>query len=877
MTDVDENLTTSDHPHHSLHHRPSDSISASSTGSSIAEPISASISTIPSSPSPSAESSKPTGQPIMIMPDTRMTLPQHVASGQLYSSREDQPQVHQYHQRRDISPPETLILQPMNTGSYQQQQKHQQQYHNDHPNEHDPFQPSTASFYNDHHDSGNSNRPPSRKRAASINTDDANNQPRIQDLSLHTPGSVQTSSSFAGGPTEQQRELICLCTKAPKVPRPRNAFILYRQHHQAQVAAEHPGLANPDISKLIGEQWREQPEDVKSSWKRLAEEEKARHQRQYPDYRYQPRRGGKAGSGKPATSGGNPGEDPGRCQKCGGRYIATPRTPSTPFGAAAPPGFAKSPPMSAMSGMAPGYMVPNPNPRVIETDHLRRGSGASMMSVDSHGRRYTQPYLRDIEEDYAMMSPTASPAHKRPRYNGHNGNFMPASPPMGYMPHPADPRFQQRPSVSGPAGTAAGFGPGLLPRPGMVHQQNGMPRQSIAIPGMQPPPRPSVSFQGAAQTPTRGGPGFDESLRLPPLQTQVPTSPTMASEASGVTASTTKPGTGTMSPAPNGNAAQKQNQQQQHHHHYANQMPSQRLQFLLKLDMLRAISPPLKPPGQGAPPHEIRGPIIAVEGDSPAELKEVTAVVEKALSVSGECAVRIWADSESEKELLIGNKPNDDAAEKAQEEGGEKQNTAALHPIAKYMARMLEWHRTSADLIRYITNQPDPTRNAAGSLTDSPNAMEVDRPAPTATLPPSNTTGAHPSSLPVAVMSTGYSLTVSDRWAAALPLIDTYRAEDHWRWVATLWRGIVGADLTIYVKRCGAEELQAVSCVEFASPGVLILRVPESAAEEAAAADGPSEARTDGQASAVDEKLERRLGFEIMEWVRNGPFGRRSV
>jgi HMG (high mobility group) box len=49
------------------------------------------------------------------------------------------------------------------------------------------------------------------------------------------------------------------------------AFILYRQHYQAQVIAQNPGLANPEISKIIGEQWREQAPEVKNDWKRLAE------------------------------------------------------------------------------------------------------------------------------------------------------------------------------------------------------------------------------------------------------------------------------------------------------------------------------------------------------------------------------------------------------------------------------------------------------------------------------------------------------------------------------------------------------------------------------------------------------------------------------
>ncbi|KAJ4306699.1 slightly ste11-like protein [Collariella sp. IMI 366227] len=126
------------------------------------------------------------------------------------------------------------------------------------------------------------------KRAASINTEEAN-RPKLEGLSLSTPGTASPRPFDAG--------LVCLCTPAPKVPRPRNAFILYRQHHQAQVVQHNPGLANPEISKIIGEQWRDEPEDRKNQWKLLAEEEKQRHQRQYPDYRYQPRRGTKNGVG----------------------------------------------------------------------------------------------------------------------------------------------------------------------------------------------------------------------------------------------------------------------------------------------------------------------------------------------------------------------------------------------------------------------------------------------------------------------------------------------------------------------------------------------------------------------------------------------------
>ncbi|KAI2464303.1 hypothetical protein F4781DRAFT_436556 [Annulohypoxylon bovei var. microspora] len=648
-----------------------------------------------------------------------------------------------------------------------------------------------------------------RKRAYSIDVEEAN-QPRIQDLRLYTPNTATSNAS-------EPRELICLCTKAPKVPRPRNAFILYRQHYQGQVAARHPGLANPEISKLIGEQWREQPEEIKNNWKRLAEEEKIRHQRQYPDYRYQPRRGGKAASSRPLPA---TGEDPGHCPKCGGRYIATPRTPSTPFSAATPD-IARS-----VSNMPP-YVTPNP--RVIETDHLRRGSASSTMSLD-HDRRYTQPHLHNIEEDYSMMSPMAVPVDpKRRRFNGPN-IFVPGSPPMGYV--SADPRFQRQ-SVAGPPMSAAGYGPGPLPRPGVQYHQPGY----VNHPHMQPPPRPSMTYQ-PVQTPNRQSSAFDESLRLPPLQTQIPNSPAIGSEtgsARGAPTAQVAHGTG-LGIVNGANTPTRQPQQQQQ------QVPP-RWSFLLKLEILRSISPPLKPPGPGGPIFETRGPLIAMEGVAPSILKQVASVVEKALSVSGEYAVKTWTDDTQTQPSggETDEKNNHNASENQQL--GEKslsKRAGFVSPLATYVARMLKWHKTSEDLIKYMTTYPSPVSGADTEM------GEGDKPVEDMSSKPNL-------KLPVAVISDGYSLSASDRYSSSLHINDAYRADDHWQWVATLWRGIVGADLTIYVKKVTEPaEIQGNNCVEFVNAAVMVLRMTEG--------------------KGVDEKLERRLGFEIIEWVRSGSF-----
>lgn len=49
------------------------------------------------------------------------------------------------------------------------------------------------------------------------------------------------------------------------------AFILYRQHHQQAIISRNPGLNNPDISKIIGEQWKAESEESKKVWQDLAQ------------------------------------------------------------------------------------------------------------------------------------------------------------------------------------------------------------------------------------------------------------------------------------------------------------------------------------------------------------------------------------------------------------------------------------------------------------------------------------------------------------------------------------------------------------------------------------------------------------------------------
>lgn len=95
--------------------------------------------------------------------------------------------------------------------------------------------------------------------------------------------------------------------KKDKVARPPNAFILYRQHHHAKVVAEHPQLhnnqictppqsvrisptANGQAAIILGQQWQNEKDEVKTQFKAMAEEIKKEHLNAHPDYQYQPRK-----------------------------------------------------------------------------------------------------------------------------------------------------------------------------------------------------------------------------------------------------------------------------------------------------------------------------------------------------------------------------------------------------------------------------------------------------------------------------------------------------------------------------------------------------------------------------------------------------------
>jgi hypothetical protein len=52
------------------------------------------------------------------------------------------------------------------------------------------------------------------------------------------------------------------------------------------------GITNNDVSKIIGVMWKQESQEVKDYYQALAQQSREQHQRDYPGYKYAPRRPG---------------------------------------------------------------------------------------------------------------------------------------------------------------------------------------------------------------------------------------------------------------------------------------------------------------------------------------------------------------------------------------------------------------------------------------------------------------------------------------------------------------------------------------------------------------------------------------------------------
>ncbi|KAI0331204.1 hypothetical protein GY45DRAFT_1212592, partial [Cubamyces sp. BRFM 1775] len=78
-----------------------------------------------------------------------------------------------------------------------------------------------------------------------------------------------------------------------KVPRPPNAWILYRKARLRQMQTEPESARDAparqsDISIYLARMWRQEDPAIRNKYEKEAEIAKAKHKEKYPDYKYRP-------------------------------------------------------------------------------------------------------------------------------------------------------------------------------------------------------------------------------------------------------------------------------------------------------------------------------------------------------------------------------------------------------------------------------------------------------------------------------------------------------------------------------------------------------------------------------------------------------------
>lgn len=433
-------------------------------------------------------------------------------------------------------------------------------------------------------------------------------------------------------------------------------------------------------------------------------------------------------------------------------------------------------------------------PRSFQARAMREGTRIPSPVQIPIDQKAAHPRQQRLREDPSCLSPDP----KRRRYSP-NGSYTPVgsdiSPESQYPFSPAR-------------------GGASLPRPEAILPRGAYP--------MGPPPRPY-----------RGGqpyPSHDPNLTLPPLQTVSLSPPSNKSIETMVMT----------------------------------------IPFINKIKVLAKISPPyVRSPTAGSP--EVRGAVVAVEGQDKESVNCMLQYLKEHLqSKDGEYNIRVFHGPDADLYSAKSENVMSDA-------------------IVKYLNTICAWHKTSDEIVHFITDPSDsstppssgtedPTSAASsksiipktaklrisGLNNDSPTSITTRKSAAAssaATTPISATTSKSASTastttlpLPVALVPR-YQLSTADAHACANPINDSYAPIEHWQWMASLWRGCVGPDITIYIRGCEKEELNKYGGgtpveIRLNDARSLVVRKPN---------DGESE---------IEEKALRRVGFEVEEFLR---------
>ncbi|ERT00145.1 hypothetical protein HMPREF1624_03514 [Sporothrix schenckii ATCC 58251] len=194
-----------------------------------------------------------------------------------------------------------------------------------------------------------------------------------------------------------------------------------------------------------------------------------------------------------------------------------------------------------------------------------------------------------------------------------------------------------------------------------------------------------------------------------------------------------------------------------------------------------------------------------------------------------------------------------------------------LSPTSQSSALQSEGSSKAPDSSRMVQTCDDSQASASPSLHSTTTTLANSQPSQL---------------LPVALVTTGYSLAIADKCAISIPINDSFPPIAHWEYMAGLWRGTPGPDLVVYADPSPppltSNGARGPTVHFMDQEGILVAHIPPpktAVDKQVGSADHSNDTNSndkdgdDDGSSIMDQKTERRLTFEILELVRSGNFG----
>jgi hypothetical protein len=96
--------------------------------------------------------------------------------------------------------------------------------------------------------------------------------------------SIDMNPCIASNITSDARSLTPFIKDKTKIPRPPNAFMIFGKEYRKMIAKKFTEYSNKQISKILGQEWKEMSAERKNYYHRLADEAHKQHLIKYPGF-----------------------------------------------------------------------------------------------------------------------------------------------------------------------------------------------------------------------------------------------------------------------------------------------------------------------------------------------------------------------------------------------------------------------------------------------------------------------------------------------------------------------------------------------------------------------------------------------------------------